>query len=97
MTVVAIVATAQNGTSHVLAERKHARRLAGLATPRTGVLGQGSSLAESAAWTGSYGGTDVANGDPPRHRAILRIHDPWSLICSLGQAPTSPRRRANWR
>jgi hypothetical protein len=49
------------------------------------VLGQGSSLAESVAWTGSYGGTDVANGGPP-HRAILRIHDPWSLIMFANQA-----------
>jgi len=34
----------QNGTSDVLAERKHARRLAGLATPRTGVRGQGRKI-----------------------------------------------------
>jgi len=35
-TAVATLAAAQNGTSVALAERKHARRLAGLATPRTG-------------------------------------------------------------
>jgi hypothetical protein len=34
-----ILAVAQNGTSGLLAERKHARRLAVLATPRTGVMG----------------------------------------------------------
>ena len=35
-TAVATLAAAQNGTSGVLAGGKHARRLAGLATPRTG-------------------------------------------------------------
>ena len=43
-TSVAIVDTVQNGTSDVLAERKHARRLAGLATPRTGIRGQGRKI-----------------------------------------------------
>ncbi len=43
-TGVASLAASQNGTSDVLAERKHARRLAGLATPQTGVRGQGRKI-----------------------------------------------------
>jgi len=43
-TTVALQTSAQNGTSDVLAERKHARRLAGLATPRTGIRGQGRKI-----------------------------------------------------
>ena len=38
-TTVALVATAQNGTSDVLAGGKHARRGAAWATPRTDALG----------------------------------------------------------
>jgi hypothetical protein len=42
-TVVALQTAARNGTSDVLAERKHARRLAGLTTPRTTDQGQSAS------------------------------------------------------